>query len=394
MALPFKLISFGYTPPQCMGKSSPTSSKFKLPSRSDLFTALASTFFTLLLLEIGMQIWYRHFASQEQLQKYGLYEEVPPKAWQMQPHHYLNYALNPDYKTDLTKHNSFGFRGAEIQLEKPDSLFRIVCLGGSTTYSAYIGDDNKAYPFLVEQKLKLQYDYKNIEVINAGVPGYNSWESLINLQFKVLDLNPDMIIVYHGTNDVHPRFIPPQYYRGDNSGRRKQWEYPQISIYDRSALLRFLRRHMGITTQVGLETMITPVFKEGPVDQFTNTKTLEQNPPIYFERNLRNMVAIAEAHGVKAVLATWAYTPLKGDYASTSHYIKGFQEGNELIKTLGIELDIPVYDFAAEMPQDLEYWEDGRHVSYKGVDLKAELFAKFIHENQFIPSQNTGRNPN
>lgn len=394
MAMSFMLISFGYTPPNCMGTSKPSSSKFNLPSRSDLFTALASTLFTLLLLEIGMQVWYHYFASQEQLQKYGLYEQVPSKAWQMQPHHYLNYALNPNYKKNLTKHNSLGFRGAEIQLDKPDSLYRIVCLGGSTTYSAYIGDDNKAYPYLMEQKLKQQYDYKNIEVINAGVPGYNSWESLINLQFRVLDLNPDMIIVYHGTNDVHPRLIPEQYYRGDNSGRRKQWEYPKISIYDRSALLRFLRRHMGITTQVGLETMITPVFAEGPVDQFKNTKTLEQNPPIYFERNLRNMVAIAEAHGVKVVLATWAYTPHKGDYASTPHYIKGFQEGNELLKTLGIELDIPVYDFAAEMPQDLEYWEDGRHVSYKGVELKAELFAKYIYENQFIPPQNTGRNPN
>ena len=361
-----------------------SSSKFKLPRRSDILTALTSIFFTLLLLEVGMQVWYHQFASVEQLQKYGLYDQVPSRNWQMQRHHYLNYALNPDYRVDLIRHNALGYRGRDINIEKPDSVFRIVCLGGSTTYSVYIRDDQKAYPFLVEKNLKEKYGHRNLQIINAGVPGYNSWESLINLQFRVLDLQPDMIIIYHGTNDVHPRLIPTQYYQGDNAGRRKQWEYPEISIYDRSALLRFLRRHMGITSQVGLETMITPTFEEGPVENFQTKEMLEQNPPIYFERNLRNMIAIAQANGIIPMLATWAYSPQKGDYASTEHYIQGFQEGNAIILKLGQELGVPVFDFASVMPQDANYWQDGRHVNYDGVALKATLFSDFIHRNGLI----------
>ena len=57
-------------------------------------------------------------------------------------------------------------------------------------------------------------------MINAGLAGWSSWESMINFQLRLLDLEPDLIIVYHAVNVLHARLVwPPEAYQPDNSGR-------------------------------------------------------------------------------------------------------------------------------------------------------------------------------
>jgi len=43
------------------------------------------------------------------------------------------------------------------------------------------------------------------EVVNAGVPGWVSTDSLINFQLRVLPLDPDVVVVYQGRNEVLPQ---------------------------------------------------------------------------------------------------------------------------------------------------------------------------------------------
>ena len=87
-------------------------------------------------------------------------------------------------------------------------------------------------------------------MIHAGGPGYGSHESLINLSLCVLDLEPDLIIVYHGINDVHFRFVwPPAAYRGDNSGftgTPPRFQMPPLFEY--STMLRIMLVRLGLST--------------------------------------------------------------------------------------------------------------------------------------------------
>jgi lysophospholipase L1-like esterase len=82
-----------------------------------------------------------------------------------------------------------------------------VAIGGSTTYTIKVEDDDKTFTQQLEWIIANDYGYRNVEVINAGVGGYTSWESLINLEFRVLNLQPDLIAVYHGVNDIHARLV-------------------------------------------------------------------------------------------------------------------------------------------------------------------------------------------
>ena len=67
--------------------------------------------------------------------------------------------------------------------------------------------------------LRDEYGYSNVQVINAGVVAYASWDTLANFEFRVLDLDPDIVIVYHAINDVIARLVDPAYYNGLNPAR-------------------------------------------------------------------------------------------------------------------------------------------------------------------------------
>jgi len=341
---------------------------------------------------------FRKYASLKQLQKrYGLaYTESGMYSF----HRYLGYYPTPNYRKGPNKHNSLGFRGEEISALKPDGEFRIVCLGGSTTYTAMIKDYQLTYPYLLEKELNTR-NYKNVRVVNAGASAYSSWESLINFQFRVLDLDPDMIIVYHGINDIHARLVwPPEAYKGDNSGS-KSVTFSRIfmpSILEYSTLFRFFMIRAGwVTPHYTLSrtfdqrhyTSFSGMFdrqkRKGayPSGIFKRTsafKMLKINRPRYFERNIENIIEIAKQKKVIAVLATFAYSGLFKDEprVSSPEYVFAYGEMNGVLKELAKHLDVHLFDFYAAFPKEHRYYIDGRHVSVEGSKLKAKLFADYI----------------
>lgn len=363
----------------------------KFPRKTELILPIFSILLTFFLLEMGARLWLSYLATPDQYDRYVLFTSIDPKDFAWTPHQYLVYYPTPNYKKGQTSHNSLGYRNDEISLEKPSNVYRIVALGGSSTYDIRIEDNDKTFTAQLEKLLTQKYRYQNVEVINAGVPGYNSWEMLTNLEFRVLDLDPDLIIIYEGTNDVHARMVEPSSYRGDDSGRRQPWQVPPVPLWEHSTVLRIVSRMMNFTRQVSVDDFTSsPTFLSWPYEyrlserDVSPAEILEKNPPIYFQRNLENMIAVAQEHGIEVLFSTWAYSPYLNDYASQDYYQQGFQENNEVVKAVANRHHIPLFDFAAVMPQDAKYWADGRHVNELGALEKATLFAKFIDTQGLI----------
>lgn len=363
----------------------------RLPNKSELALGLFSTFLTFLLLEIGARMWLNYMTTPEQYDRYVLFTSLDATEYAWTPHPYLVYYPTPNYQKGLTSHNSLSYRNAEFSLEKPDGVYRIVALGGSSTYDVSIPNNAKIFTAQLENLLHEEYGYQNVQVINAGVPGYNSWEILGNLEFRVLDLDPDLIIIYEGTNDVHARLVEPSAYRGDDLGRRQAWQAPQVDLWEHSALLRIVSRTLNITRQVSVDDFVSaPTYVSWPFESrleavnLDPAEILKANPPIYFRRNLENMIAIAKEHDVQILFSTWAHSPNLNDYASEDYYQQGFRENNDVVKDVAVSHNIQLFDFAAVMPQDAIYWADGRHVNEAGALEKATLFAEFIHSQGLI----------
>ncbi len=375
-----------------------------------ILIAAISTFLTCLGIEIASRVYLWHFASEEEFRWYASVRQMEKRYgddWYLQgiyaPHRYLGYYPAPNYQDSHgNRHNSLGYRGDEIEVPKPPGVYRIVCLGGSTTYSSGVSDYTQSYPYLLQTYLREQ-GYDQVEVVNAGVSSYSSFESLINLEFRVLDLDPDMIIIYHGINDVHPRLVwPPSAYRGDNSGAAA----PNVvgitmpSIWEYSTALRILALNAHLidpyisVSRVFItrpSTYYADLFREqhsngtypsGIFEEVSAQEMLEANPPVYFERNLRNMVAIAQASGIEAVLLSFSYSSLFDDYpVSTPEYRSALAEGNEVIRRVAEETGALFYDLYSNMPDGREYYVDGRHFTALGNRVRSELIGEFLIES-------------
>lgn len=347
------------------------------------FTLIISGLFIgIITLESGSRIWLNYIAVPEDFDKYALYKDIDPIHFRYTPHHYLHWVNTPNFRKGLTYHNSLGYRGEEFPIEKPDSIYRIVAIGGSSTYSGGVTNNKMTFTAQLQGLLNNDYGHENVQVINAGVSAYDSWNSLINLEFRILDIDPNLIVIYHGYNDLHARFVNPKNYRSDNSGKRRYWSDPYIPYWERSTFLRILSRKTGFTHQVALGDFInipslqhSSYFGEDPME------ILIKNPPIYYRRNLRNMIAIAKEYDINIMLATWAYSPNFLDYPSTPHYQAGIKEHNDVMKLVAENHTIPIFDFHSQMPQDKKYWSDGPHVNESGAAIKAKLFADFINSH-------------
>jgi len=129
----------------------------------------------------------------------------------------LYYELTPNYdevsdEKDSKGHivrsvryqiNKDGIRDCNYPKEKKNA-FRIICLGDSFTFG-YGVDLKYTYPKILEKELNKIYS-ENYEVINAGFPGYNTCQELILLKEKLIQYNPDLVIVGFCLNDTDPSF--------------------------------------------------------------------------------------------------------------------------------------------------------------------------------------------
>jgi len=91
--------------------------------------------------------------------------------------------------------NAEGMRGPAL---RDDGSRRILALGDSCTWGWGVGQD-ESYPAVLQDLLGPGY-----QVINAGVPGYTSYQGLVALRGKGLALQPAIVIAGFGWNDSIP----------------------------------------------------------------------------------------------------------------------------------------------------------------------------------------------
>lgn len=96
--------------------------------------------------------------------------------------------------------NRLGFRGPEIDREKGNA-YRIVTLGESTTFGHTMYAEDVPWPRVLERMITNHLrPQRPVQVINAGIPSYTLHLNLERLHRRILALQPDMIISYHGYN--------------------------------------------------------------------------------------------------------------------------------------------------------------------------------------------------
>lgn len=130
------------------------------------------------------------------------------------PHPFLPYAGRPNiekeyienytFKKDVPigyKNNNYGFRTHPFpRVKNPEDYF-VLCFGGSTTWGCCASND-LTWPALLEKKLQAKYPQRNVKVFNMAIDAGVSPMSVVTYALIGVHVQPDLVVVYQGTNDL------------------------------------------------------------------------------------------------------------------------------------------------------------------------------------------------
>jgi len=125
------------------------------------------------------------------------------------------HLVEHDERAEFFDLNSEGFRGPEFSKDKPDNTYRIITVGGSTTFGSGVTDEN-TWPRILEKKLQNLSISKNIEVVNTSSMYQHNPKQVVDfsscssggcfdsklIKEKLIHYTPDLVIVYSGIDDV------------------------------------------------------------------------------------------------------------------------------------------------------------------------------------------------
>ena len=154
----------------------------------------------------------------------------------------LIYSMKPGssgaWKTEefieVSKINSLGLRNEEISPRK--EKFRILVLGDSFTFGHGV-DLGQSYPKELERLIKDFYR-EDVEVINAGIKGYDFDQEYRFFTTRLIDLEPNLLIVTLGQGDFSWSCDLPLYDLVDGElvplEATKTWLYLQAFLYTKA----------------------------------------------------------------------------------------------------------------------------------------------------------------
>lgn len=323
------------------------------------------------------------------------------------PHPYLAYAMKPGWTSPpesekSISHNSFGLRGPETTLEKPPGTLRVVCLGGSSTYGNTPTSNEATWPARLEHYLNQARPDRHVEVLNGGAPGWSTFESSINLTLRMLDFEPDLVIVYHAINDARCALYGEPV--RDNTHWRDVWPVyrpsPLEPLFERSMSYLIWRRYftdyLAKRADVGYYAIV------GYSPDMEDPYVKEEVPPRGVENFRRNMITIqaaARARGARVLFATQGIdAPDLYEAPSQRSQFAALGILRQLTRDLAAELDValcdagPVLEEEADrqraasedgIQQDVFTWEV--HLTDAGADLLARTFAELIEAEGLLP---------
>jgi|GEM_PF-1281251 len=180
-----------------------------------------------------------------------------------------------------------GFRTEDIPVEKGPGVFRIACLGDSTTFGWGVNQKER-FSHLLQEKLNCLKDPRTFQVLNFGIPGYTSHHGLQVLEHYVLKYAPDLVILSFGANDG--RKIP--------SAIKKMLLQPTLVQRIKGVLSRFKTYRL-------LRKLLLSLYN--PLDRHMDQKDarIAREPfvtPSEYSRNLEEFIDTGRKHGFRTIL--------------------------------------------------------------------------------------------
>jgi lysophospholipase L1-like esterase len=299
--------------------------------------------------------------------------------------------------------NSRGLRGDEPPADWEEHL-TILTVGGSTT-QCFNMDDRTTWSSLLQESLRVYTEHTWVG--NGGLNGHTSRGHILFMTEVVPELNPDMVIILCGINDLTPSL--------NRSSRRRMTISSNVHakgpglgefLYESSRLVQLLVRwklilfdNADIVTSVSSHESFCetpPGFSEGPLP--SDLRLILPSLPEY-ESNIRTIIGLGREAGVNLVFLTqpmlieendhWrrlAYSEATGMDYSCATVWRMMDVFNKELMQICLEENIPCFDLAGALGHDREFLFDQMHFTEAGTQEVARLVSEFMVEENLVPS--------
>ncbi len=273
--------------------------------------------------------------------------------WSLAPHRVLPED-NPKLRGLIS--NGAGLReDGEIPLAKPAGQFRVLFVGDSCTFGFGV-THREAFVDGVEQRLRARFPDRDIECINAGVPGYSLAQGWAYAQRDGLRYQPDLVVCSFGWND------------------QRHW-----SSFDDLTLMEFARRATPPGwfgwSEVCRQVWSLSVRMRNPE---TSNKVVRVSAPT-FARLLQEMDALCTAHGARFIPMVW---PLEANVKKSAAGWTPYQRATALFQPTPRRDGPAVIDLLPAIERGLmnglqvrDLFMDGVHTTERGHAYMADRIA-------------------
>ena len=245
------------------------------------------------------------------------------------------------YRTNANK-LSF-FNDQQFLKIKQDSVFRIFCFGGSTTYGRPYRAET-SFPRWLEINLNLTDSTRHYEVINCGGISYASYR-IVNLVKEAANYQPDLFIIYSGHNE----FLEARTY--ENFLQQNKRLKKVRLFFDKFRTYRLLRKTVNRIKQdikpkkSKLKDEVSTILDASAgLDRYTRESIQKDQTIAHFRYNLERIIKISQGQNIPLVLCTVVsnvkdFSPFKSEHkknlSEDNHRRWGsyFRKGIELQET-------------------------------------------------------------
>lgn len=284
--------------------------------------------------------------------------------------------------------NEHGSRGTSFKLPKPPGIRRIVVLGGSTVFDLN-SDERFDWPHLVEKFLK-EKGHHQVEVINAGIPGHTSSDSLGRLYTEIWQWEPDYLMIYEAWNDIKYfnslsydtpliRVVKPS---NSDADPFKSYQGTMDYLLSYSQLyVKFRSRYFAWKYPVGAEGR----FRNERRDHVENLGLAQ------FRLNLETFVDVSRNIHAIPILITQAtlVSPTNTvedrkrigyGYVGLNHegIVQAYEKCRQVILRIAREKNAHVLDLMPELQGKSELFQDHDHTTPRGSEEVARRVAHFL----------------
>ncbi len=281
------------------------------------------------------------------------------------------------------------FRSGPTPKEPPKNVFRIMTLGGSTTYGDGIDSNEQTYSGILQKCLNDGRKTKQFEVINSGVKGYNLFQLLTLFRIYGVQYNPHLLIIY--LNNLDARLVKGPYTHRElwemvNAGQSAPFAQPSDNVgkTEYKFMVPALQSTLGhlrlYNALVGLVREQKETSLSAIAERFDVVKDV--NPISDYVINLTELIALCKQRSIKVILADEFYINYEPNPHQKTTLLRQEMKRQAIKHELGF---IPINDILGlrEDKSSFIFPHDSTHPSRKGHQAIAELMCDYLKGNEY-----------